>query len=140
MSFRRSSAMTALLAAAMLCVGLADQAQARVFVGVGVGVPYGYGPRFYGPPVYGPPIYLPPPPVYYSPYYVPRYVPPYYPPGSEFAYVPPQAAPRSLAPARGYAQSCRAGRYVCPLADDSVPGDPCDCPSRDGGLVPGRAR
>lgn len=123
----RSLAMTLALTAAVLCGAFTDQAQARVFVGVGIGVPY----------VYGPPVVVAPP-AYYAPYYAPA---PYYNPGGTFSYAPPQpVAPQSLAPAGHGARSCRAGQYVCPLPEAAAPGAPCDCATRDGGLVPGRAR
>ena len=58
-------------ATAMIGIGLAPSASARVFVGFGIGVPLA-GPWYYPPPVYVPPpvAFVRPPVVYQPPSYV----------------------------------------------------------------------
>jgi hypothetical protein len=87
-------------------------AQARVGVFFGFG-----GPIFYPPPpyYYPPPVYYAPPPVVYAP---PAWTPP---------------------PPSGSAQSCYAGRYVCPMTHPVPTGATCWCSNNSGGQAYGTA-
>jgi hypothetical protein len=146
---------TARLFAMMLCGGLlagavAAPAQARgtVVVGVGIGPGFGYGPGF-GPGYYPPPVYYAPPPVYYAPppvYYVPPPPPPPAPPPGYYAPYPgyiaqiPAAPPPPAQASSGYAQSCNAGSYVCPMQASVPVGGNCYCPGNNGNRVYGTAQ
>jgi hypothetical protein len=103
-------------------VALASPAHAWWRGGVVVGVA---PPPFY----FGPPVYYPPPPVVYAP---PPVV--YAPPG------PAYGAPGVYSPPPGFAQSCYAGPYMCPLTQSFPAGSACSCPDNYGRRVYGQAR
>ena len=95
------------------------------------------GGGFYGfpyIPLYAPPPIYYPPPAYYPPqaYYPPAYAQPAYPPPA-----PAYDAPRAI---EDGAESCDAGRYICPMDMPVAVGAGCYCPANHGGRVYGHAQ
>lgn len=128
------------LLALVILSGLAAQPASahggwRWGVGIGVGLAPAYVP---GPYYYPPPAYYPPPPVYYAP---PPPPPGYYSPYPGFIeQSPPPAQAAPVQNAGGAAESCNAGRYVCPM-EVSVPvGARCYCRGNEGARVYGSAQ
>jgi hypothetical protein len=109
--------------------------------GGGFGIGFGYGlaapffaPGYYYAPtvVYAPPpaYYAPPPPYYYQPY----------PAQAPQQPVQASAQPSAAAQGSGYAQSCNAGSYVCPMEVAVPAGAHCYCPGNNGNRVYGSAQ
>ena len=93
-------------------------------VGIGIAPFYAAPPYYYYPPAYyAPPAYYPPPAGYYSPY--PGYI--------------AQAPAAGTQAVGSSAQSCNAGRYVCPMEVTVPVGARCYCPGNNGQRVYGSA-
>ncbi len=151
----RFLAAAAVLGLSALTVALPSSAHAWWRGGVVVGIP---GPFVVGPPVAYPPPYAPPP-VYAPPSATTETPPSGYqeapdayaepPPGYQEppeAYEAPQRYPAPYEQAPGAdeqsgatAQSCFAGRYVCPLEATVPVGGNCWCPRNRGGREWGHA-
>ncbi len=153
---RQALATAAVLGGIALSVALASPANAWWRGGFFIGVP---GPFVVAPPLYAPPPVYATPPVYAPP---PAYAQPgEQPPGgyqeSPDQYAQPQGGypeyPGEQEPSAGYpaapeqygqssgetAQSCFAGRYVCPLEHALPVGGKCWCPGNRGARQWGQA-
>lgn len=152
---RRALAGAAVLGCLALSAGLASPANAWWRGGFFIGVP---GPFVFAPPVYAPPRVYAPPPMYAPPpvYSQPGESPPEGYQESPDAYAEPPAGypeyPEAQEPSAGYpqapeqygqsgntAQSCFAGRYVCPLEHAAPVGGKCWCPGNRGERQYGQA-